>query len=255
MASVRSNQIYPPLIIHVGNSDIQNSFAECHTSLPVLRKLSIKVSEVYKVPYLQFYIYFHLLSFTNKITSAVLLTEASASYENDSLRSSVKELSEKLSVIDQSFTLLTNLLKSFVRSSGYPMTAEATHLLEGIEGMCRKKRRAGVTGEFVDLDCEAKEPAKVNDKDFRIPYYGYCNIGEYSDDADSVSDAVTQCSEDKEIPDDHSDADFDSFLAYIAHDRHKCDKDAASASPYSTPLPSSAVVSSDGPEPEWDCCL
>ena len=167
----------------------------------------------------------------------------------------MKELSEKLSAIDESFTLLTDLLKSFVKSSGYPMTAEATHLLEGIEEMCRKKRGAGVTGEFVDLECEAKEPAKVSDKDFCIPYHGYCNIGEYSDYGDSVNDAVTKCSEDKVISDDHSDADFDNFLAYIALDRHKCEKDGASASPYSTPLPSSKVISSEGPEPEWDCCL
>ena len=51
-----------------------------------------------------------------------------------------------------------------MKSSGYPMTAAATNLLEGIEGMCRKKCRTGVTGEDVDLSCELKEPAKVDGK-------------------------------------------------------------------------------------------
>ena len=80
----------------------------------------------------QFRIDFHLLSFTNKISSTVLLTEASASRENNSLRSSVHELTEKLSTIDQSFTTLTNLLKTFVKSSTQPMTADAKHFLEEI---------------------------------------------------------------------------------------------------------------------------
>lgn len=127
------------------------------------------------------------------------------------------------------------------------MTVEATHLLEGIEVMCRKKRRAGATEESVVLDCELKEPAKDNDKDFCVPYYGHYNIGEYNDDADSVSDAVTQYSEDKEMPDDHSDADFDNFLAYIAHDRHKCEKDATSPSRIlSLPQRSSAATDLNG---------
>lgn len=50
MASARSNQIYPPPIIHVGNSGIRNSFAECHTSFSALKKLFIKVSELKKMP-------------------------------------------------------------------------------------------------------------------------------------------------------------------------------------------------------------
>lgn len=180
----------------------------------------------------QFRIDFHFLSFTNKISSTVLLTEASVSRENNSLRSSVHELTEKLSTIDQSFTTLTNLLKTFVKSSTHPMTAEAKHFLEGIEGMCRKKRRADATSEFVDLDCESQEHTKAADIDICTPYYdfGHYNMGEYSDDADSVSDAVTQYSEDKEdkeTPDDYFSADFDNFLAYIAHDRSnfECEKE------------------------------
>ena len=155
------------------------------------------------------------------------------------------ELKEKIVAIDHSFASLTNLLETYMKSSGYPMTAAATNLLEGIEGMCRKKCRTGVTGEDVDLSCELKEPAKVDGEDFCIPDDGNINIGEYSDDANSVSDAVTQRSEGTETH-DHTEADFDNLLAYIVHGRITCEKDATS--PYSNPPPFPQVITSDGPD-------
>ena len=112
-----------------------------------------------------------------------------------------------------------------MKSSTQPTTAEAKHFFDGIEGMCRKKRRGDATSEFVDLDCESQEHTKAADKDICTPYYdyGHYNMGEYSDDADSVSDAVTQCSEGKEMPNYYFSADFDNFLSYIAHDRSNCE--------------------------------
>ena len=125
------------------------------------------------------------------------------------------------------------------------MTAEATHLLEGIEVVCHKKSRTCLTGEVVDLACESDEPAKVDGEDFCIPYDGNINIGEYSDESDSVSDAVTQRSEGAETH-DHSEADFDNLLAYIAHGRITCEKDATSPSSNPPPLPQ--VIDNDGPD-------
>lgn len=132
------------------------------------------------------------------------------------------------------------------------MTAEAKHFLEGIEVMCRKKCRRGRTGEVVDLDHEAREPAKGDDEDLCMTYYCNINMGEYSDDADSVSDAASQRSEGTETH-DHSEADFDNLLAYIAHGQVTPEGDSTlpAANPAPLALPSSQAISNSGPDLEY----
>lgn len=134
------------------------------------------------------------------------------------LRSSVIEVNEKLQNVDKCLSVLTNLVTALIKASTNPLTSEVSILLQSIDNVCGKKRE----GIFIENPANDLKRARVIGEatlvDNNYAFFSRCDKIEGDDTNSTGTEALNDCDV-KIIPSEqHTDADFDNFLAYIADD-------------------------------------